>query len=591
MHKIKDKRRKGPEISVKKTDSIARNELRKTLPRYIMGMIFRAISYYILLMIPKYVGAILDLLLQENPSIEQVYHELYGLLFWSAFIIIPWAIARVLLYSTARRSEAKLCNRLYRSLQKVKAEYFEETPKGAYLSYLTKEISDIRKFLGGFFDNLAQVIFMPLMAIIISIGMVKPSLILASVSFIPIFILYIIWLYQKLKQIAEASRKKFVELSKKIEDNTEGFYLIKLYNNQYKEYESFRKLNAEQQKIDYKLIKNKTKMDLSIHLNTAIGTIVAVVYGIYLVNLGQLSVGSLSSFVMQIGIALSHMSQLPSMLESIIYYRIAVNRFDNLFNLDKYKNGEIKQIDANTIKVKNLSYQYKGSDELVLDNVNVLIRQGEKIGIMGPVGSGKTTLLNILTGIYEIEDGHVFFDNIDINHIHKKALKNKIGYALQDVVLFNETIRNNVSLWKEEVEEKQVKEALKDAKIYEDIIDNSRDLDTVITEKGSNLSGGQKQRITLARNLMEKKDILIIDDTLSALDAATETELLQTINQKAGDKTLIVVSNKVSTMQMLDRIYILKDGKITNVGTHEELLQKDVLYQELYQYEKESELQ
>lgn len=135
---------------MKKTKSIVREEVRRTLPRYIIGMIFRAISYYILLMIPKYVGTILDLLLQKNPNIEQVYHELYGLLFWSTIFIIPWAIARYLIYNTARRSEVKLCTRLYRSMQEVKAEYFEETPKGAYLSYLTKEINDIRKFMGAF---------------------------------------------------------------------------------------------------------------------------------------------------------------------------------------------------------------------------------------------------------------------------------------------------------------------------------------------------------------------------------------------------------------------------------------------------------
>ena len=213
------------------------------------------------------------------------------------------------------------------------------------------------------------------------------------------------------------------------------------------------------------------------------------------------------------------------------------------------------------------------------------INKGEKIGIVGKVGSGKTTLMNIIAGFYEIADGQVFINDIDINEYSRESLFENIGYAMQKNIIMDDTIKNNIDIRKE-ASDSELEEIIKKANIYEDIQRMEDGLETRIGENGVKVSGGQKQRIQIARNLLNVRKINIFDDTLSALDVQTEKRVLEEIEKQVGKNILIVISNKISMMENMDKIYLLIDGKITEQGTHKELLEFNELYKELSEYEK-----
>lgn len=277
------------------------------------------------------------------------------------------------------------------------------------------------------------------------------------------------------------------------------------------------------------------------------------------------------------------------MLTGISNYKIASRRFDYFFNLDTYKKEGKKLEKIDKIEIKNLCYRYEEGAKLALDNINMTINKGEKIGIVGKVGSGKTTLMNILAGFYEVDKDTIFINGIDRNEYSLESIFQNIGYAMQKNVITDDTIKNNIDIRKE-ASNKQIEEISQKANILEDIQNMQDEFETKIGENGIKISGGQKQRIQIARNLLNVRNINIFDDTLSALDIDTEKKVIEEIENEIGDKVLILVSNKISMMEKMDKIFLLVDGKIVDSGTHQEMLAKSKLYQELNAYEKVGEV-
>ena len=217
------------------------------------------------------------------------------------------------------------------------------------------------------------------------------------------------------------------------------------------------------------------------------------------------------------------------------------------------------------------------------------INSGEKIGIVGKVGSGKTTLMNIIAGFYEIPQGNVYINGKDINEYSRESIFNHIGYAMQKNIITDDTIKNNIDIV-EEATDKEIEQISKKANILQDIQIMQDGFETKIGENGVKISGGQKQRIQIARNLLNVRNVNIFDDTLSALDIETEKKVIQEIENQIGNNILIIISNKISVMEKMDKVFLLVDGKICASGTHKEMLDKSQLYKELDSYEKAGEL-
>ena len=574
---------------MKKYNKIITKELNRILPCHLLGVIFHTIVIYLAFKIPESIGKILDMLSQTNIDKELIMQEAYWLIFYCAIVFLPRIIYRILFFTFSRKADTYLRKEVIKHLQKVKPEYFEKENKGVFLAYLSNEILSIRKILGNNWFNLDKVIITPIIAIILIWGQFNKQLALWLIPIFPIAGICMFYCYKKLKEKIEISRKTYVELSKNIEQNTDGFLLIKSYNQQEKQIEKFKNINSKMYKADYEIGVAKNNISRIINILYGLCFTIGFTVGIQYIIDGIMTVGELTAFIGYISNTLSNfVAGTQKLLERMPYMKQSLNRFNYFLNLDEYKKDgkSLKKID--TIEIKHLSYWYDNTEKPALDNINMTIHNGDKIGIIGQVGSGKTTLMNIISGFYEIPEGMVLINGEDIQKYRKDDLFSKYNYALQQNIVLDDTIKANIDI-KENLKENDFQKIIKNAELEEDIEKLEEKEETLVGEKGVKLSGGQKQRVSIARNLSNAREINIFDDTLSALDSNTEKKIMNNLLKEVGDNTLIVISNKISSVEKLDRIYILLDGKIEDCGTHEELLERNEFYKEIYMLEKKEE--
>lgn len=574
----------------RKYSKIVVNELKKTMPLYILGMIFHTITLYIMLLLAQITGKILDMILQNNVSKEQIMQEIYILLFWSTIIIIPNFIKRLCYYGVGRTSDMRLRKEIYKKLQYVKEDYYENMEKGKFLAYLTKEIPMIKKFLGEFFQNFSNIFIIPILVIVMSRKGLNINLSLILVAVLTITLIIVLKLYQMKKKLVEEARREYVNMSNVIEQNTSNFTLIKLYNNQKEQKDIFDKENKIMQQRDYNVGKIDNIINNTTNIAEGLSYILTVIYGVIFIKNGQMTVGDLTVFIAFIGKMFGNVSnRVNKITSSIVYFKQSVDRMNQIMSLDIYDTkNKIAIEEIKSIKVNNLSYKYPNSNKYVLKDTNFEINKNEKIGIIGLFGSGKTTLMNIISGLYEIEENTVFINGLDITKINKYSIFDNISYILQKVILLDDTVKNNITLGNK-YDGKKIINATNDSCILEDIFKMENEFEEIVGENGHKLSGGQKQRVSIARNLITDKDFIILDNIFSALDNNTEKEILNNImNMK--EKTIINIANKVTDVKYMDKIYLMIDGQFVDNGTHEELLSKNDIYCEMYQYEMAGEL-
>ncbi len=566
-----------------------KQEFKKTFPLYILGVVFETIAIYITLLNTQIIGRILDMILQSGTSKEQIMQELYKLIFYSAIIFIPNTIKRILYFIVARASDTRIRKEIYHKLQYVKEEYYDKTEKGKLLAYLTKEIPMIRRFLGDFFQSITDLVMTPVLIIIMSAQSIDIRLSSILLIIIPITLILNIMLYNKKQKKVEEARKEYVKISNIIEENTSNFTLIKLYNNQYKQKQNFEKENEKMRQKDYQVGKIDANIDNVINISEGICYMLAIAYGAILCTNGEITVGALTVFTTFIGsIFKSFAKRIKEITDGIVYFKQSVNRFNQIMDIEIYEQeGKEEIYDIKQVKVTNLCYSYPNSTKSVIKNVDFEINKNEKVGIIGMFGSGKTTLMNIISGLYQIKENQVYINGIYITKINKYNLFKNISYILQKDTLINDTIKNNITL-ESKYQGKEIIQVTNEANILEDIFKMENEFEELVGEKGAKLSGGQKQRITIARNMLVDKDFIIMDDIFSALDKKTGKEILNNILNK-NDKTIIMIANKVTDVEKLDKIYLMVDGEILASGTHQQLLEKNELYREMYQYEMEGE--
>lgn len=574
---------------MKKYNKIVTKELNRILPYHLLGVVLHSVVIYMAFKIPNIIGNILDMLMQETINKGEIMHQVYLLIFYSSFVFIPRTLYRILYFTVSRASDTYLRKQVVKHLQKVKPEYFEKENKGAFLAYLSKELISIHHALGNFWFWLTKMFVTPIMGIILIWSELNKELAIYLIPAFPIAIITMYIYYKKLKEKIEISRKQYVQLSRNIEQNTEGFLLVKSYNRQDEQIEEFKQINNKIYKADYETGVAKNKISSVINFLWAYCYVAGFGIGIIYILNGAVSVGGIVAFIAYIGQILGDfVSAIQSFLTKMPYFSQAINRFNYFFNLEELPKQGKKLEKIDKIEIKHLSYWYDNGESPSLKDINMTIRKGEKIGIIGEVGSGKTTLMNVLCGFYEIPNEMIYINDEDINTYQKNTIFEKYNYGVQSNIILDDTIKANIDI-KEDLRNNELETIIKNAELKEDIEKMENRENTFVGEKGIKLSGGQKQRISIARNLGKIRDINIFDDTLSALDAKTEKKIMNQLIKEVSNNTLIVISNKISSIKQLDKIYILLDGKIQDYGTHEELVQRNEFYKELEYLERKEE--
>lgn len=574
---------------MKKYNKIVTKELNRILPYHLLGVVLHSVVIYMAFKIPNIIGNILDMLMQETIDKSQIMHQVYLLIFYSSFVFIPRTLYRILYFTVSRASDTYLRKQVVKHLQKVKPEYFEKENKGAFLAYLSKELISIHHALGNFWFWLTKMFVTPIMGIILIWSELNKELAIYLIPAFPIAIITMYIYYKKLKEKIEISRKQYVQLSRNIEQNTEGFLLVKSYNRQDEQIEEFKQINNKIYKADYETGVAKNKISSVINFLWAYCYVAGFGIGIIYILNGAVSVGGIVAFIGYIGQILGDfVSAIQSFLTKMPYFSQAINRFNYFFNLEELPKQGKKLEKIDKIEIKHLSYWYDNGQSPSLKDINMTIRKGEKIGIIGEVGSGKTTLMNILCGFYEIPNGMIYINDEDINTYQRNTIFEKYNYGVQSNIILDDTIKANIDI-KEDLRNNELETIIQNAELKEDIEKMENRENTFVGEKGIKLSGGQKQRISIARNLGKIRDINIFDDTLSALDTKTEKKIMNQLIREVRNNTLIVISNKISSIKQLDKIYILLDGEIQDYGTHEELVQRNEFYKELEYLERKEE--
>ncbi len=567
--------------------------IKKYKIQIILHAIFIGIHIYILTIPPKLIGNMIDLLynLEENKqAILNITYQLLGICILFFVVRFSW---KSLENYVVRGTEKDINIKLFQRFLKLKLQNIQNIKNGEIMSYFVKDVNEIRAAIYRIMTYGSRIIFTFIIAIYQMASGVNINLTIAVM--LPIIVAT--YLVIKIKKYVETSFKKsqdkFTELSEYIQESTDSIRTTKAYACEGEQLKEFIRKNRivrqSNNAVDVfsNLLSTCTKMCFGICYS------ISLIYGSKLVLDGKITIGELVAFNGYIGLFVNPVNWIPELIARVKRMQISYKRLDAIFDLEVEKinvKEHIKSDNLNgSIEIRNLTFSYPGSIDTALEDINIEIKVGQTLGIIGTIGSGKTTLMNLLTRLYTVPYGKILIDGKDINEIPIEVLRNNICYVTQDNFLFSTTLRDNISLFKEEYDDSEIKESTRKAVIYDDIQNMPNGLQTVIGEGGGDLSGGQKQRVAISRAFLKNSRILIFDDTFSALDNKTSEKLIDNIRELTQDKTCIIISNKVSDVKNSDNIIVLDESRIVEQGTHEELMEKNGIYYEFFEQQASRE--
>ena len=533
----------------------------------------------------KKIGEIIDLLNKSEINKERIIQS-----FIIFFIcVIVYLIARTLykyyIKATTYRFEKDLRNEIFSKFLNLKLGDMQITKNGELMSYVTKYTNDIR---GGVFGIIAYGIRTILAFGIVFILMLNINWKLTLIVIIPIVIEGIIVnkLKEKIKKSEENAQEQFTKMSEFVQESTDSIRTTKAFNEEEYQISLF---NDKSEKVQNNYIQLGIYYSLLVaSMGTCFGLCYAIsfILGAKLITMDLITIGGFIAFNSYIKELYWPLKWIPQLITKIKKMQVAFNKLNKFYELDEEDLGEYKNEIYGDIIINNLNFSYNNTN--VLKDINLTIKSGETLGIIGTIGSGKSTIANLLLKLYEVNDNQIFIDGKDINKIDTEELRNSFCYITQENFLFSKSIRENIKLFKD-FSNDDINKSSSKAALTEDINNMEKGIETIVGEKGITLSGGQKQRVAIARAFLFNKNYVIFDDTFSALDNRTEKLILDNLKEFMENKTCIIISNRISDVKQADKIIVLDKGEIVQKGTHSELLSEDGLYREFYNEQSSNE--
>ncbi len=569
------------------------------------GIVALLLVDYFQLKIPDIVGDIVDGLQFKTLTKDKLkdYVLLLGVvavvMFFGRFI---W---RICLFGTGIRVECNLRNKVFKNMQFLSQRFFQENKTGNLMSIYTNDLTLIRQSFGMGTMMLVDAVCLGAMALYKMFSLNALLSIFSLVSLVLVTLCSSL-IGKKITKATENNFKAYGALSDFVQEDFSGISVIKAFVLEKLQVKLFSKYNTENMDSTLVMTKLSVKLNIIITVILSFVNIGIIVYGGYLIYLRKnglstnlFSVGDLIKFSAYFGTLIWPIEAVGRLIDMHSQGKASLNRVCKIIDAEKEINDslvteECKNITTleGDIEYRNLSFSYPNDSKKVLHNVNLKINKGEFVGIIGETGSGKTTIVDLLLRLYNIDANMLFIDDHDIMNLPLKTVRNNIAYVPQDNFLYGDKITKNIAFSEvNEIDIDKVYETANISGVKNDIDCFKNGFDTVLGERGITISGGQKQRVSIARALYKNANILILDDSLSAVDTETEKTIITNLRNIRRGKTTIIIAHRITTLQNLDKIVVVNDGTITGVGTHEELLKTNASYaREAYLQELEKEV-
>ena len=491
---------------------------------------------------------------------------------------------RVCFFGAAIRVETDLRNRMFDNAKNLSREYYQVNKVGNLMSLFTNDLDTVQECYGWGIMMFCDALFLALLAVR-KMWVLDP--VLTIFSLIPMAFLLasatVVGRYMMKKW--DYRQACFSQLSDFAQENYSGIAVIKAFVKESMELMAFRKLNEENEVANLEHTKASVLMRILVMMFVESVICIILGYGGYLVYKGGFNAGQLVEFIGYFTSVVWPIMAVSELIDMTSRGKASLDRIGELLDArvdvtDKPGVTDLETIRGD-IEFRNLTFRYPDGERDVLEDINFTIRAGENVGLVGKTGSGKTTLVDLILRTYNVPDGTLFIDGHDVNAVSIRSLRAGCAYVPQDNFLFSDTIENNIAFGVPGDEQSRIEDAARLADVHDNIRDFQLGYETVLGERGVTVSGGQKQRISIARALLKDAPVLILDDSVSAVDTKTEETILRNLRQTRAGKTTILIAHRISTIAKMDKILFIDDGRLAAVGTHNTLYETNSEYRKM----------
>lgn len=525
---------------------------------------------------------------------EYIPNRMYQAIIISGIVVLALYVIRMLLnyfvqyygHIIGVKMQSQMRQDLFAHLQKLPYKFYDNNETGRIMTRITSDLFEVCELAHHGPENLliSSIMIILSFTYLMTINWILTLIVFACV---PILIAVTVVLRKAMKSAFDDRRKSNATINASVESSVTGIRVTKAYTNSAKEIEKFKKGDEEFVESSGRAYSAMAKFFASTSFVTDVFNVIILIAGGIFLYAGKISFGDYSTFIISVNLFIRPVNTLISFMEQFQNGVSGFKRFVEIMDEEPetdLPNARILENVNGEIEFRNVSYSYDKTKE-VLHNINLKLTKGCKLALVGPSGGGKTTLCHLLPNFYKLEgedSGAILIDGVDIRDITLDSLRKNIGIVQQDVFLFVGTIKENIIYGKPDATDEEIVEAAKKANIHDYIMTLENGYDTQIGERGVKLSGGQKQRLSIARVFLKDPAILILDEATSALDNTTEVLIQQSLDELCKGRTTLVVAHRLSTIRNADEIAVVMDGKITERGTHDELIAANGTYKSLY---------
>ncbi|MBQ7336419.1 MAG: ABC transporter ATP-binding protein [Clostridia bacterium] len=569
------------------------------LPAILLGIFSLVLVDYMQLVMPELYRSVINGIIDGNVTVDGVTYP-FDMEFLLDKVCLPMIVVilsivlgrflwRMCFRGAAIRMETHLRGRMFDHCKDLSQQYYQVNKVGNLMTLFTNDLETVQDCFGWGVLMFCDALFLGVLAI----GkMYAMDAVLTLLTMIPMLLLFAIGavMDHRLEKKWDARQAAFSSLSDFSQENFSGIAVIKAFVKELVELMQFRKLNKENEETNVEYTKTSTLLNILVTLFVESVVCVILGYGGYLVWLGKFDAGQLVEFVSYFSSVIWPIMAVSQLIEMHSRGKASLKRIGELLDAQPDVVDRPDVIEPKTLKgeieFRNLTFRYPEAEYDALTDVSFKIAAGEHVGIIGTTGSGKTTVVDLLLRTYNVPDGTLFLDGYDVNRIPIRTVRQYAAYVPQDNFLFSDTIANNIAFALEETDADKVAEAARLADVHDNIAEFADGYETILGERGVTVSGGQKQRISIARALLKDADLLILDDAVSAVDVKTEKVILENLRRVRGGKTTVLIAHRISTVESMDRIVFLDDGRVVATGTHESLYASCRAYRNLVELQR-----